>query len=233
MEEKYPMRINKYLAHKNYCTRREADTYIERGKVLINGRKAVLGDKVTESDKVEVTITPRKYRYFAYNKPKGIVTHSGEGKQRTIVETLPLVGVFPLGRLDRDSHGLMILTDDGRITDDVLNPIHAHQKEYEVHTNETLPGFFKKRMEEGVRIEGYTTKPCEVEVLDEKKFRIKLTEGKKHQIRRMCAAMGVTVADLERRRIMNIQLGKLRSGEYRAIEGRELNDFLRGLGGGH
>lgn len=230
MADTYPMRINKYLAHRHYCTRREADVYIEKGKVLLNGRKAVLGDKVTESDTVEVVFAKRQYRYFAYHKPKGVVTHSPEEGQRSVAQSLPLVGVFPLGRLDKESHGLMILTDDGRITDDLLNPAHAHTKEYEVRTKEDLPGFFKKQMEAGVDIEGYTTKPAQVDILGERKFRIRLTEGKKHQIRRMCAALGTTVADLERRRVLNIQLGRLGAGEYRPIEGRELSDFLQALG---
>lgn len=231
-EEKpaYPMRINKYLANHNYCTRREADAYIERGKVLINGRKAVLGDKIQETDKVEVLFAKKNYRYFAYHKPKGVVTHSPEEDQVSVVQSLPMVGVFPLGRLDKESHGLMILTDDGRITDDLLNPNYAHQKEYVVRTNEVLPSFFKKRMEAGVDIEGYTTKPCEIDIVADKKFKIRLTEGKRHQIRRMCAAMGVTIADLLRSRIMSIQLGKLAPGEYRAIAGRELKDFLEQLG---
>jgi 23S rRNA pseudouridine2604 synthase len=223
------MRINKYLAFKNYCTRREADTYVERGKVLINGKVALLGDKVNESDTVEVKFAPRTYRYFAYHKPRGIVTHSPEGKQTSIKESVPLLGVFPLGRLDRESHGLIILTDDGRITDDLLNPVHAHEKEYVVLVKEKLPSFFKMRMEEGVNIEGYMTKPAKVEIMGEKKFGIRLTEGKKHQIRRMCAAVGATVADLERRRILNIQLGNLKPGAYRPIVGPELRDFLKAL----
>jgi 23S rRNA pseudouridine2604 synthase len=229
MDETYPMRINKYLAHKNYCTRREADTYIRKGKVLINGRKAVLGDKVTESDTVEAMFIKREYRYFAYNKPKGVVTHSPEEGQKGITESVPITGVFPLGRLDKESHGLMILTDDGRITDDLLNPAKQHEKEYRVRTAEKLPGFFKKRMEAGVKIEGYTTKPCKVDILDDHTFRIRLTEGKKHQIRRMCAALGLVVHDLERKRILNIRLATLRPGEHRAIEGRELKDFLEAL----
>lgn len=226
----YPMRINKYLAHHNYCTRREADAYIERGKVLINGKKAELGQQVQVTDTVEVLFGKKSYRYFAYHKPVGVVSHSPEEGQTSVVHSVPMLGVFPLGRLDKESHGLMILTDDGRITDDLLNPEHAHQKEYAVRTNEVLPGFFKKRIEPGIDIEGYTTKPCEVDIVADKKFKIRLTEGKRHQIRRMCAAFGLTVADLTRTRIMNIQLGTLAPGEYRPIVGRELKDFLEQLG---
>lgn len=229
-DEVYPMRINKYLAHKNYATRREADTLIEAGKVLINGKKAVLGDKVLETDNVEVRFRVKKHRYFAYNKPRGVITHSPDEDERDIRQSIPLVGVFPIGRLDKDSHGLIILTDDGRITDKLLNPEYEHDKEYVVATNEELPNNFKTRMERGVDIEGYMTKPCTVKVLSPKKFLITLTEGKKHQIRRMCSALGLTTADLERTRIMNIGLQGLKAGEYRELQGTELSKFLTGLG---
>ncbi|MEN9561438.1 MAG: pseudouridylate synthase specific to ribosomal small subunit, rRNA pseudouridine2604 synthase [Candidatus Parcubacteria bacterium] len=226
----FPMRINKYLAHKNLCTRREADTLIEAGKVLINGTRARLGDKVRQTDEVKVLFRVKKYRYFAYNKPKGVITHSpGEGEQ-DIRQSIPLVGVFPIGRLDKDSHGLIILTDDGRITDKLLNPDYEHDKEYVVTTRETLPSNFKTKMESGVNIEGYMTKPALVHVLSPKRFSIKLIEGKKHQIRRMVAAFGGTVADLERRRILNIQLGNLKVGAHRELKGEELKDFLATLG---
>ena len=118
----FPMRINKYLAHKNLCTRREADTMIEAGKVTINGRKAVLGDKVSETDDVKVLFRQKKHRYFAYNKPRGIITHSPDKDEKDIKQSVPIQGVFPVGRLDKDSQGLIILTDDGRVTDKLLNP---------------------------------------------------------------------------------------------------------------
>src|SRR3989344_3231566 len=229
MTDEYPMRINKYLAHKNFATRREADTFIEQGKVLINGRKAVLGDKVSENDVVEVRFRTKEHRYFAYNKPRGIITHSPEEDERDIRQSIPLVGVFPVGRLDKDSHGLIILTDDGRITDKLLNPEYVHEKEYVVTVKETLAANFRERMEKGVNIEGYTTKPCTVKILGEKKFSITLTEGKKHQIRRMCASLGYVTADLERIRIMNIKLAGLKLGEHRALKDAELASFLRAL----
>ena len=226
----FPMRINKYLAHKNLCTRRAADTLIIEGKVLINGRKAVVGDKVQEKDDVKVLFRTKKYRYFAYYKPRGIITHSpGEGEQ-DISQTTPLVGVFPIGRLDKDSHGLMILTDDGRITDKLLNPEYEHEKEYMVTTREELPNNIKSRLERGVNIEGYMTKPCIIKVLGSKRFSISLVEGKKHQIRRMCAALGLAVSDLERKRIMSISLGDLKIGGHRELKGAELATFLKSLG---
>ena len=226
----YPMRINKYLALQKYCTRREADRLIEKGLVILNGRPAVLGDKVQEKDKVEVKWRQTKWRYFAYYKPRGIITHSAQEGEEEIKEILPIEGVFPLGRLDKDSYGLIILTDDGRITDALLNPERAHEKEYEVMTTEPLPNNFKAKMERGVDIGGYVTRPCTVEVLGERKFAITLTEGKKHQIRRMCGFFGLATSHLLRKRIMNIKLGGLKSGESRPIEGTELTTFLSSLG---
>lgn len=226
----YPMRINKYLAHKKYCTRREADVMISAGKVLINGTRAQLGDKVTENDVVDVRFRVKQYRYFAYNKPRGIITHSPDEDETDIRQSIPLSGVFPIGRLDKDSHGLIILTDDGRMTDPLLNPESAHEKEYLVTTKEELPSNFKQRIEPGVDIEGYMTRPCSVRVLGGHRFAITLTEGKKHQIRRMCAALGLVVTDLERTRIMNIRLSGLGRGAHRPLAGAERAAFLRQLG---
>lgn len=230
MESSYPMRINKYLAHKNLCTRREADTLISAGKVLINGTPAKLGDKVSETDKVDVRFRVKKYRYYAYNKPRGVITHSPQGDEKEIKQVVPLAGVFPIGRLDKDSSGLIILTDDGRITDKLLNPEYVHEKEYEVSVREELKSNFKARMEGGVSIEGYRTKPCTVHILGEKRFSIVLTEGKKHQIRRMCAALGYVVDWLKRVRIMNIRITGLKESAHRPITGEELAVFLKSLG---
>lgn len=229
-ENAYPMRINKYLAHKNLCTRREADTMIAASKVLINGRPAKLGDKVRETDDVKVLFRVKKHRYFAYNKPKGVITHSPGEDEQDIRQSIPLVGVFPIGRLDKDSHGLIILTDDWRITDKLLNPDYEHEKEYVVTTMDTLPSNFKAKIEPGVNIEGYQTKPCVVTVYSQKRFAIRLVEGKKHQIRRMVAAFGGAVADLERTRILNVELGHLKQGDYRELKGKELETFLKHLG---
>lgn len=224
------MRINKYLAEEGLCTRREADRFIAQGLVLINGVKARLGDQVHEGDIVETNLPERHYRYFAYNKPRGIVTHSAGANQQDIKDIAGLEGVSPMGRLDRDSHGLIILTDDGRITEKLLGPEANKEKEYTVMTKEHIPPSLKKRMEQGVDIEGYRTKPATVNILGDKKFSIILTEGKKHQIRRMCAAWGYTVADLKRTRVMNIKLGQLQPGQYRTIKGQELKEFLGALG---
>src|SRR3989344_1090366 len=220
----YPMRINKYLADQKISTRRGADELIKQKKVFINGKLAVLGDQVTEKDKVEVRgAEEKKYLYYAYNKPIGIETNS------------PREDLFPLGRLDKASHGLMILTSDGRITDQLLNPKYFHEKEYVVKTLNKLRSSFKKNMGKGVAIEGvkgkapYMTKKCKVKILNDFSFRIILTEGKKHQIRRMCSALFQEVADLKRERIMNIKLGNLKPGALREIKGEELATFLKSI----
>ena len=231
----YPMRINKYLALKNYATRRGADELVMSGKVTLNGRMAVLGDKVKETDVVEVKDggKKKKYFYYAYNKPVGIITHSPESHEEDIRSQvgheLTDRGVFPVGRLDKASHGLMILTNDGRITDRLLNPKFDHEKEYEVTTRDRLRDSFPQYMSKGVTIEGYTTKPCIVKKLEDTLFRITLNEGKKHQIRRMVAALYNQVTDIKRTRVLNIKLGQLRDGAYRPIEGDELQDFLKHL----
>jgi 23S rRNA pseudouridine2604 synthase len=212
------MRINKYLADKKISTRRGADELIKEKKVFINGKLAELGSQVNETDKVEVRgVKQKEYKYFAYNKPIGIETET------------PLEGLFPLGRLDKASHGLLILTNDGRITDQLLNPKYIHEKEYLVRTSNKLRSNFKQKMEAGVNIEGYLTKPCKVKILNDFEFRVILTEGKKHQIRRMCANLFQEIADLKRERIMNIKLGNLKLKAVREIKGEELKTFLDSL----
>src|SRR3989339_1152992 len=212
---KIGVRINKYLALKKISTRRSSDELVSSKKVYINSKLAVLGDKVNEADKVEVKGAEQKeYKYFAYNKPIGIETDS------------PEAGLFPLGRLDKASHGLLILTNDGRITDQLLNPKFFHEKEYVVRTSNKLRSNFKQKMEAGVNIEGYLTKKCKVKILSPFTFKAILTEGKKHQIRRMCANLFQEVANLKRERIMNIKLGNLKSGTMREIKGEELTIFL-------
>jgi len=225
------MRINKYLALNKHSTRRGADELISQKKVFINNKLAVLGDKVKETDKVEVRFRGKQkpYIYIAYNKPKGIVTHSAQEGEQEIKTAVAIKDVFPIGRLDKDSGGLIILTNDGRITERLLGPNHLHEKEYLVKTKEKLRSSFKEKAEAGVKIEKEKTGKCKVKIMGERLFKITLTEGKKHQIRRMCVALFQEVADLKRVRIMNIELGKLKSGEYRKIEGEELQTFLKQL----
>lgn len=232
-KEPYPMRINKYLALQGHSTRRGADELIKEHRVMINGTLAVLGDKVEEDDEVEVKQSKKKlaaYKYLAFNKPKEVITHSPQKGEKDIASIIPFKDVFPVGRLDKDSHGLIILSNDGRITDRLLNPKHSHEKEYVVRTLHKLRNNFKEKMEAGVKIEDSVTKPCKIRVVNENIFEITLTEGKKHQIKRMCVALFNEVTDLKRIRIMNIQLGNLGSGQYREITGEELQTFLKSLG---
>lgn len=235
IEISYPMRLNRYLALNNYCSRREADVLIEKGVVLVNGKKAKVGDKVNEGDKVSLNAkaieSTKKYVYCAYNKPHGVVTHSPKEGQRSIKQVTYFADdVFPIGRLDKNSRGLIILSNDGRITDKLLNPERDHEKEYVVTVNKPITNIFLKIMRQGVQLEDFKTKPCLVEKKDETTFNIILTEGKKHQIRRMCTALGWSVVDLKRIRIMNVNLGKLPSGQQRKIEGKELETLLKSLG---
>lgn len=228
----FPMRINKYIARAGLATRREADTLVEKGLVTINGVKAVLGTKVM-SEQDEVSIEQRgkakQYLYYAYHKPAGVVTHSPQVGELDIVKSSGLKGVFPIGRLDKDTHGLIILTNDGRITEKLLSPDSGHEKEYSVMVVNQLRPSFKENMEKGVNIGDYVTKPCRVKVTGDRTFKITLTEGKHHQIRRMCEAMHNDVKYLERVRIMNIRLGKLAPNGHRKIEGEELEEFLSQL----
>ncbi|MBP9749848.1 MAG: rRNA pseudouridine synthase, partial [Candidatus Pacebacteria bacterium] len=212
----YPMRINRYLAHQGYATRKKADELVAAGKVLLNGTPAVLGDKVSEHDTVRVLFhAPRKgLLYLAYNKPRGTVTHGAQAGEVEILDHIkkrdPNIQVFPVGRLDKNSHGLIILTNDGRIVEPMLSPERYHEKEYRVRVNERLRADVAELLSRGVEIGDYLTKPCRAERVDAHTLRIILTEGKNHQIKRMCDALGYTVRDLQRTRIMHIRLMRLR-----------------------
>jgi 23S rRNA pseudouridine2604 synthase len=228
----YPIRINRYLYLKNYCSRRKADEMIEKGQVTVNGKNAVLGQKVELNDKVEVGSEMKKlkqnYEYFIFNKPTGVVSHNPQEGEKSVEEFLPKnKKLSPVGRLDKKSEGLMLLTNDGRIIDKMLNPKNEHEKEYSIRVDKEIKTRFIKRMSEGVDIEGYFTKPAKVTQTGPKSFRIILTEGKKHQIRRMCMALGYQVQNLNRLRIMNIKLSSLKSGESRPLFQDEKMDLLK------
>lgn len=230
------MRINKYLADQKIASRREADVLIDAKKVLINGKKAVLGQLVYEGDKVEIVGETKKYVYLAYYKGRGVITHSPAEGEIDIATRLKkdysLTNVSPVGRLDKDSEGLIILTNDGRIIGPLLDPAANHEKEYEVTVDKAVTGMFTKLMALGVDIEGYRTKPAAIaaSTRNQKRFNLTLTEGKKHQIRRMCAALGYQIQSLKRVRIMNIELGTLKPNQYRKIAGAELKQLLKELG---
>ncbi len=231
IKEEKKIRINKLLAQRGVATRKDADKLIEAGKVLINGRKAVLGDKVTLTDKVEViSKTKNNFVYYAYYKPRGIITHSPQKGEKDIASVIKINGVFPIGRLDKDSEGLIILTNDGRITDRLLNPKFDHEKEYIVKARTPVTERLLAIMEKGMELEGINTKPAKTRQYDELTFSIILKEGQKHQIRRMCDALTIPIESLKRVRVMNIQIGNLSENAYRKIEGDELKTFLNSLG---
>lgn len=233
----FPMRINKYLAHAGYATRHGADALIEKGKVFVNGRRAVVGMQVFVDDVIEVRGQEKQeYRYILYYKQRGVITHSPEGDEVDILTRIykdhGITDVFPLGRLDKDSEGLILLTNDGRVTERLLNPNTEHEKEYEVSVDKNVTPYFLRRLGYGVTIEGYRTKPTltKADPTNVHKFNITLTEGKKHQVRRMCAALGYQVKALKRVRIMNLFLRPLRPGQYRELNQREKTIFLGTLG---
>lgn len=227
------MRINKFMARQGIATRRDADDMIARGRVLLNGRIAQVGEKVDEGDVVSLRKggLVKKFEYYAYNKPAEVITHSPQRGEKDVARAAGIRGVFPIGRLDKASDGLLILTNDGRVTDRLLNPEYDHEKEYMVTTRKTLSENFKAKMERGVKLEGgYFTKPCRVRILGAKRFSIILTEGKKHQIRNMVGALDNIVNTLTRTRVMNIQLGNLPENAHRQIVGEELETFLEAIG---
>lgn len=227
------VRINKYLADHKICTRKKADDLIERGLVLINGKPAKLGQKVTESDRVEVADIESKYKYFMYNKPMGIVTHSAQEEgQQSIADILPreYQDLFPVGRLDMDSKGLILLTNDGRVVDRLLNPKYEHEKEYLVGLNKLVKPDLLRRIKKGIFIGDYKTKPAKAVLAGEKTIKIILIEGKNHQIRRMVTACGFEVKSLTRTRIMNLRLGGLKPGELKELGLLEKKKFLTSIG---
>ncbi len=235
MSIRYPIRLNHYLAEQKVASRREADRLIAAGLVTINGRPAHLGEKVNRTDKVVVASTApgkktKELVYFAFNKPIGVVSQPEAG-QKSIKDVVKNVGqIFPLGRLDKDSHGLILLTNDGRLTEGLLDPKFNHEKEYRITVDKNLTPMFQKGITSGVKIEGYTTKTARLKKISPTEFFLTLTEGKKHQIRRMCAALGYQVKDLERVRIMNIELGTLAPGVYRPLTEEEKTTLLQTLG---
>ncbi len=228
----YPMRINKYLAHKGIATRTGVDELIKSNKILINGNIAKLGDKVTKADKVEVRgVHNKKYTYLAYNKGMGVVSTNPQGDEKSIMDNVKVSAkVFPIGRLDKESHGLIILTDDGRVTDRLLSPDKNHEKEYLIKLDRRYTPGFVRNMENGVNLTDGMTKPAKVEEVDEIRFKLTLTEGRNRQIRRMAEKLGFTVRDLQRIRIQNILLDKMPLNTYREIKGEERTEFLKSIG---
>ncbi|KQY84489.1 23S rRNA pseudouridine synthase F [Paenibacillus sp. Root52] len=228
------MRINKFISETGYCSRREADKLVESGKVTINGVQAELGSQAEEGDDVRINGQPirekRKHVYIALNKPVGITSTTEQHIRGNIVD---FVGhterIFPIGRLDKDSEGLILMTNDGDIVNRVLRAEGRHEKEYIVTVDRPVTASFLQGMSTGVKILGEMTLPCKVTRITDRMFRIILTEGKNRQIRRMCSAFGYEVRKLKRIRIMNIHLGEQATGKWReltAAEKAELGSLL-------
>lgn len=224
-------RINKYLSEVGFCSRRAADKLLEEGKITINGEVPELGTKVSDDDEVRVDgklikENTEKPIYIAVNKPIGIVcTTDQKREQNNIVDFVNHPQrIFPIGRLDKPSEGLILMTNDGDIVNKILRARNNHEKEYLVRVDKPLTHTFIEKMKNGVPILDTVTKKCEVEKLDNFQFRIVLTQGLNRQIRRMCEYLGYEVKKLKRLRIMNIKLD-LPSGKWRDLTEEELRDL--------
>jgi len=226
------IRINKFLSEVGYCSRRVADKLIQEGKVTINGEIPEMGAKIEESDQVEVEgqkiekSTKQKNKYLAFNKPVGIVcTTDTRVESDNIIDFIKYPSrIFPIGRLDKRSEGLIFLTNDGDIVNKILRARNNHEKEYIVSVNRPINKVFIQRMSNGIQILGTITKNCFVEQLGPKKFKIILSQGLNRQIRRMCEALGYKVQSLKRVRIMNIKLD-VPIGKYREFTTKELMEL--------
>lgn len=239
MEE---IRLNKYLSEQGVCSRREADRLIEAGKVTIDGRKAGMGEKVSGREVVICDGKPvgkaagakkAKPVLLVVNKPRGIVcTASDKDRAPNIVDWMEYpTRIFHAGRLDKDSEGLLLMTNQGELANRIMHAGNLHEKEYLVTVDQPFNAAFVKKMQEGVELKelGVTTRPCRIEVTGKKTFQIVLTQGLNRQIRRMCEELGYRVVTLKRIRIMNIRLGKLKTGDFRRVtpkEWEELNQQL-------
>ncbi len=224
-------RINKYLSEVGYCSRREADKLLEQGRITINGKKPELGTKVSDGDEIfvdgiSIKKTEEEHVYIVLNKPVGIVcTTDTKREKNNIVDFVNHPKrIFPIGRLDKPSEGLIMLTSDGDIVNKILRARNNHEKEYIVRVDKPITQKFLEKMRNGVPILGTVTNKCEVEQLDTLSFRIILTQGLNRQIRRMCEFLGYEVKKLKRIRIMNIKLD-LRIGKWRDLTSAEMKEL--------
>lgn len=224
------MRINKYLSAQGVCSRREADRLLEAGRITVDGVTAMCGQQVDDNSVICIDgsrISDEKPQdvLMAFNKPRGIVctTTDNQGKNNIVDYIGYDKRIYPVGRLDKDSDGLILLTNNGEITDKILRSVNGHEKEYVVKVNKKITDTFLKSMADGIYLKelDVTTKPCSISRINNYTFRIILTQGLNRQIRRMCKESGYKVESLTRVRIMNIELGGLKIGEYRIIEGKE------------
>ncbi|WP_419882478.1 23S rRNA pseudouridine(2604) synthase RluF [Peribacillus sp. B-H-3] len=228
------MRINKFISETGYCSRREADKLVEAKRITINGKLAELGSQAGPDDDVRVDGRPlgekKKPVYIALNKPVGITSTTELHVPGNIIDFIGYPErIFPIGRLDKDSQGLILLTNDGDIVNKILRAENNHDKEYIVTVNKPITDSFLKGMASGVEILDTVTKPCEVYRINSRTFKIILTQGLNRQIRRMCQAFDYRVDKLERVRIMNIHLNNLKSGSWRNLTASELQDLMNKL----
>ena len=228
------MRINKFISEAGQASRRGADKLITEGRVTINGKRATIGSQVEPGDDVRVNgnqlFVARNNVYIALNKPVGITSTTEKGVKGNIVDLVnhPF-RVFHIGRLDKDSEGLILLTNDGDIVNEILRSENQHEKEYVVSVDRPITPEFLKQMSEGVKILDTVTLPCKVEQLSKYDFKIILTQGLNRQIRRMCEALGYNVYRLQRIRIMNIQLDNLPVGQWRYLSKKEKAQLFQEL----
>ncbi len=234
MDLTFPTRINKFLAQAGVCSRREADRLIQAKKVTINGKVAGLGDQVQAADKIkvsgkEITRSDRKI-YIAFHKPYGVISTSDPNADNTILDWIDVKErIFPVGRLDVQSSGLILLTNDGEIVNGISKAEHGHEKEYLVTVDKPVTPAFVKKMAEGVFILGRNTMPAKVKKIAPNEFTIVLIQGMNKQIRRMCEALGYEVINLKRTRVMNIYLDDLPRGKWRYLEEKEQKDLLKSM----
>ena len=226
------IRLNKYIASSGLCSRREADALIENGKVKINGVIAVQGTKINAGDVVEVNgravIPDDDMVYIAFNKPLGITCTTDRRDPSNIIDYIDFgERIFPVGRLDKNSSGLILLTNDGSIVNKLLRAENNHEKEYLVTVNRPYDKAFIQSMESGVPVLGQLTLPCKLKPSGDKTFRIILHQGLNRQIRRMCEYLGYKVTKLKRIRFMNIRLGELETGKWRYLTADEKKELLK------
>lgn len=231
------MRINNYISSSGYCSRRKADEYIKNGQVKINGLKAVIGQDVKDDEVVEVSgkkiVLKNTSIYIAFNKPIGIISTTDRKIKNNIIDYIGYKErIFPIGRLDKDSEGLILLTNDGNIVNEILRSSNNHEKDYVVTVDKNIDQNFINDMSNGLKIfnpvkNEYTlTKKCKVIKINNKVFKITLTQGLNRQIRRMCNSLGYNVVNLKRIRIMNIELKNLPIGSWRHINKNELENMM-------
>ena len=229
------VRINKYFTEQGFCSRRAADKMIEAGRVRINGRVAMLGDQVTDDDVVTVDGGVVKSRpravYLAYHKPVGVTCTTELHVEGSILQAVGYPErIFPIGRLDKDSSGLILLTNDGDIVNPILRAEFGHEREYVVTVDRPYSPTFLRCLEQGVPVQGEKTRPCRTAQVNAATFRIMLTEGRNRQIRRMCSALGYRVVRLVRVRIMHIRLGDLPVGKWRELSLKEQEKLIAAVG---